>query len=504
MNKMVEISKIIDQNPWWKGKEFQFWKYDEHLAKYEIAKFKIYRKFISPQSNNVYSISGPRQAGKTTWIKLMIRDLLDKKEIDASSVCYFSCDTLLSRSRKELRKVLDYFLERLAKFDKGFIFLDEVSYVKDWAFEIKNLADSGKLSKISLFLSGSPLGIKEVEFLPGRHVEGNRYFLKPLSFREFVLNILNLDVYWLRYLSSDVKLIEGLTLLKEKLEKNWLTLDEEFEVIKEKIESLLPFKDALDFLLNFYLRTGGFPSPVESYLINKKIERKIYETIVNVILSDISKRGKSEDIAKQVLYALIKRIGSAYDFRALTKDLEEGVSVNTIIDYLKVFEDSFLIKTLYSYDFEKKQKRQKGNKKVYFTDPFLFYSILSWLEGKDGFEATEDILTSEEKISQVLEMITFSSLQRTKEIPLIRDSSTFLWFYYDKKGEIDFILKQESNEYLGVEVKYQPEVPKKIREIPMVKNYIILSKDTFEASERVLIVPISLFLALIKSSDYHL
>jgi predicted AAA+ superfamily ATPase len=502
---MVEISKIIEQNPWWKDGKFPFWKYDEHLARYGAAKFKVHRKFVPPQPNNIYSISGPRQAGKTTSIKLMIKNLLDTKEIDASSICYFSCDTLLSRSRKELRKVIDYFLERLAKFDKGFIFLDEVSYVKDWAFEIKNLADLGRLSKISLFLSGSLLGIKEVEFLPGRHVEGNRYFLKPLSFREFVLNILNLDVSHLLYfLSSDVKLIEGLALLKEKLEKNWLTLDESFEIIKERVESLLPFKDVLDFLLNFYLRSGGFPSSVESYLVNKKIERKIYETIINVILSDISKRGKSEDIAKQVLYALIKRIGSAYDFRALTKDLEEGISVNTIIDYIRVFEDSFLIKTLYSYDFEKKQKRQKGNKKVYFTDPFLFYSILSWLEGKDGFEITENVLASEEKLSQILEMITFSSLQRTKEIPLIKDSSTFLWFYYDKKGEIDFILKQEGNEYLGIEVKYQPEVSKKIRETPAVKNYIVLSKDTFEASEKILIAPISLFLALIKSSDYHL
>jgi predicted AAA+ superfamily ATPase len=58
-------------------------------------------------------------------------------------------------------------------------------------------------------------------------------------------------------------------------------------------------------------------------------------------------------------------MGSSYDFRALTKDTEEGINVNTIIDYLKIFEDSFLIKILYSYDFEKKQKRPKGNKKIY-------------------------------------------------------------------------------------------------------------------------------------------
>jgi predicted AAA+ superfamily ATPase len=498
---MVEISKIIEQNPWWKGKEFPFWKYDEHLSNYDDAKYKIKRKFIFAQPNNIYSISGPRQAGKTTWIKLMIWNLLELKEVDASAICYFSCDLLISRSRKELRKVIDYFLEKLGRFDKGYIFLDEVSFVRDWAFEIKNLADMGKLGKICIFLSGSPLGVKEIEFLPGRHIEGNRYFLKPLTFRNFILN---LDEYSISLLTSDEKIKDGIILLKRKLEENWLTLEESFEEIKEKFELLLPFKDTLDFLLNFYIRTGGFPKSIESYIKNKRIDRRDYETIINVILSDISKRERSEDIAKQILYAIIKRLGSAYDFRAITKDTEEGISVNTVIDYLRMFEDSFLIKVLYSYDFDTRQKRQKGNKKIYFTDPFLLYAILSWIEGKDGFEVTENMLASEEKTSVILESLVLSLLQRTKEIPLIRDSSTFLWFYYDRRGEIDFIFKQETGNYLGIEAKYQPEVSRKVVEVDKVANYIILSKDTFELSNRIVIIPISLFLALVKSSDFHL
>jgi predicted AAA+ superfamily ATPase len=497
---MVEILKIIEQNPWWKGKEFPFWKYDEQLNNYENAKFKIKRNFISSQCNNIYSISGPRQSGKTTWMKLMILNILKSKEVNPSSICYFSCDTLLSRSRKELRKVIDYFLEKLEKFNEGYIFLDEISYVHDWVFEIKNLVDMGKISKIHFFISGSPLGIREIEFLPGRHIEGNRYFLKPLSFREFILN---LDENSISLLTENEKIKEGMMILKKKLIENYLTLEESFELIKEKLELILPFKDVLDFLLAFYLRTGGSPSPIENYLREGVIDKRNYETIVNIILSDISKRNKSEDIAKQIFYAIIKRMGSSYDFRALTKDTEEGINVNTIIDYLKIFEDSFLIKILYSYDFEKKQKRPKGNKKIYFTDPFLFYSILSWIEGKNGFEVTENILSQEEKISIILESIVFSSLERIKEIPLIIDSSTFLWFYYDKRREIDFIFKREDGNYLGIEVKYKPEISKRI-EIDKVKNYIILSKDTFELEDRIAIVPISIFLALIKSSDFHL
>jgi predicted AAA+ superfamily ATPase len=82
-------------------------------------------------------------------------------------------------------------------------------------------------------------------------------------------------------------------ILKKKLRENYLTLEESFELIKEKLELILPFKDILDFLLGFYLRTGGFPSPIENYLREGVIDKKNYETIVNIILSDISKRNKS-------------------------------------------------------------------------------------------------------------------------------------------------------------------------------------------------------------------
>jgi predicted AAA+ superfamily ATPase len=78
---MVEISKIIEQNPWWKGKEFPFWKYDEHLSNYDNAKYKIKRKFIFAQYNNIYSISGPRQAGQTAWIRSIIWHILELKKL---------------------------------------------------------------------------------------------------------------------------------------------------------------------------------------------------------------------------------------------------------------------------------------------------------------------------------------------------------------------------------------------------------------------------------------
>ncbi len=62
-----------------------------------------------------------------------------------------------------------------------------------------------------------------------------------------------------------------------------------------------------------------------------------------------------------------------------------------------------------------------------------------------------------------------------------------------------------SREFIGIEVKYRPDVSEKdFYKIKEVKNYIILSKDLFEIRKDTIVVPITVFLSLIKSSDYHL
>ena len=68
--------------------KFPFWKYDEHLNNYDNAKYKIKRKFIFAQYNNIHLISGSRQAGKTACIRSIIWHLLELKEANASTIRY--------------------------------------------------------------------------------------------------------------------------------------------------------------------------------------------------------------------------------------------------------------------------------------------------------------------------------------------------------------------------------------------------------------------------------
>lgn len=101
---------LVDQNPWWKKKEAIT--QDKHLVELEKSSVKwqprIRYKF-SFDKDIVYTLRGPRQVGKTTLLKSMIRDLLDKVS-DPRSVFYYTCD--LIDNPKELVNTVNSYLDR--------------------------------------------------------------------------------------------------------------------------------------------------------------------------------------------------------------------------------------------------------------------------------------------------------------------------------------------------------------------------------------------------------
>ncbi len=492
---MVEISKIIDQNPWWKfGKEFKH--YDKHLSELEKLPIVFERKEIELKEANIYAIHGPRQVGKTTEIKRKILKLIEKG-FDPNAICYFSCEYLTSR--KELRKVLDFFIDKLAEHEKIYIFLDEINFVKDWPLEIKAIADTKKFERICIVLTGSPLGLKiQTQELIGRKIEGNRYFLKPLSFRDFVIQISN--VY--DKLTRDPEMQNEIRKVSEILKNAKIDLEKPIKDYVQEIKKILPFNKSLKFLFEIYLKTGGFPAIIRDYVWKGAISKEYYERFVELVLKDVLKLGKSDRIVQQILSEIIKKFGTKFDFKDLSKEV--GISLPTIHEYINLLEDIFLINVIYAFDFSKKSIKYKGSKKIYFCDPFIFHSINSWIFGKEGFEFSKEFLLNEENKSKIVENVVFNHLEKIKEEPIIKHSKSFLWFYYDRNKEIDFIFKR-LNDFLAIEVKYKSKVSfEDVKKIKEVKEYLILSKEDFEYKENEIIVPVHLFLALLEKSEKNL
>ncbi len=498
---MVKIIEIVNQNPWWsKGEKFVA--SDLHLSKAKPIFFK--RKELSLEKGNIYILRGNRQVGKTTYLKNLIKKLI-QKGIPPSNILYLSVDFFTSR--REMRNALNYFLDSTREAKETYIFLDEITFLEEWNLELKYLVDSGIIKKCVVVATGSSaVKLKEKgELLPGRGLEGNEYYIKPLSFREFVLQTLDFIVEHIEI--EDFR--ESLVKLGSVLPNYSINLALNMEQIKKIVFNILPYKKELQYLFRIYLITGGIPGVVNQYIQSRYKNQKeiinsfLSEIFIRDVLGDLSRLQRQEVIIREILKAIIERYGSRYSFLKLSQGIER--THVTIIDSLRILENSFILHVLFAYDFNKKYIKLKGDKKVYFLDPFIYNSVKSYLSGREIWDIITETLRDEEIQSKLVEGIVISHLLMHKEIPYLREGETFLWNYYDKSGkEIDAIIKV-NEKYLGIEVKYQTRVDERdIKKISPIKNYILLSKEDVGGKNNTIIVPVDVFLSLLPVSERNI
>ena len=132
---------LEEQNPWWRGRECI--EEDEDYRKWSSAKLKwipslFYEIKLEPFSLNF--VFGPRQVGKSTLIKLLIKKLLDDG-VEPKAVFYHRCDEL--SDYKELGEVIDEYLKFRRGVRTSYIFLDEATMLREWYRAIKLRIDMG-------------------------------------------------------------------------------------------------------------------------------------------------------------------------------------------------------------------------------------------------------------------------------------------------------------------------------------------------------------------------
>ncbi|MFQ6106831.1 MAG: ATP-binding protein [Thermoplasmata archaeon] len=490
---MVQIRNIVSQNPWWKYEPFE--DEDKHLT--ELAKWPIRfeRTELPLEPGNIYLLRGPRQVGKTTLIKEQISRLVRENE-DPESILYYPCDYL--RSRRELRNIIEFHLDRNRTSENLFIFLDEITYLQDWSREIKALVDVGLLRRSTVVLTGSGAAHlkREAEQLPGRGMEGNQYLLLPLSFREFFLQA---GAKIAIPLHSDVK--RSLDHARKRLKGNILSLDEDVLGQRQKIDKMVPHAANLDYLLRVYLLTGGFPRALNEMISNrlKSIEDDTYEVLTKAILGDFSKRGRDEALARQVLEGLIRRHGTRFGYRALSSDID--AVHQTIIQYLNAMDDSLLTQTIHAIDFHTRRIRPKAEKKIYFTDPFIYHSVNAFVSGQRGFSLSKDVLEEPASLSSLVEGVVASHLTRTRVKPYMVEPMTFLHFFYNPRTEVDFVYKRGSGELTGIEVKYGRERTPPFPRLSQLRERITLTRDSVEFRGEEAKIPVAVFLGLLGKSQ---
>ncbi|ABL88538.1 conserved hypothetical protein [Pyrobaculum islandicum DSM 4184] len=314
---------VVDRaNPWWF--ETNWAERDRHLRAWEGEKVRWVPSWIwavsldPPALNFVY---GPRQTGKTTGLKLLIRELLRRVPPDA--VAYLDLDIILSPA--ELRRALEYVLGRATRRGAKtlYLFLDEVTSVRGWWRVLKYYIDVGALERAVVTATGSStVGlVKTPERFPGRRGNGRDVVVLPLDFPTY----------------AEVTGAAG------------------------------GDPAALAEAFHEYLETGGFPRSVNRH-------PDAAETVVDAVVSEAYRHGRSPHLLKDIVAAVLDRVPSPTSYHALAQDV--GVSHNTVREYLEFLADIYAVGIALQISGGMPQPRKE--KKIFFRDPLLYRALAQW------------------------------------------------------------------------------------------------------------------------------
>lgn len=433
---MLNKESVAEQNPWWRSANLI--DNDEKVA---IALGSTPNKLYSFENKNQL-VLGLRQVGKTTYLKLAIRDLLLNKKVNPRNVLFYSADSLSHKD--DIINLVSYFDSISEEGARRYIFLDEVSFVEHWNVALLALFNSGMLKNKYIYVTGSSSLSLQKEMLPGRDVTKRVFY--PLSFKEYF------DLFSRKRLSESQDI-------------------ENIDSFRKAANSIVPNIRELNRYLDSYMLTGGYLN-CSYYFFKEHLDPmdRFYETHKDGMLSELAKAGRSEQTFKELAQGIVSKYGSAFSANSIAKDTSIG-SHKTVEEYLELMEKLFLIKRVYKIS--NKRVMFRSNKKVYFVDPFLHRVMSFYATGIKEF--------GRDYLPHVVEGVIGEHLSRRYEsINYSRTAS---------EKEVDFMYRG-----IGIEVKSGRG---NFEDLYCNSGYILNGRNELSFQGKKLIVPISLFLYLI-------
>lgn len=468
----MELFRLREQNPYWENP--QNIEKDFHIKTLSTLPFEI----INPVENKIdlfedgiFIIRGPRQIGKTTFLKRKIKELLNRG-IDSTRILYFAFDFGGLGNEQEVLDLIKTYLRWNRKEVKKrvWIFLDEVTYTPGWAIGLKTAYDQGLLQKVTIIATGSSgLDLKKGgERLPGRRgkAEGMRDLtMLPIDFRTYL----------------------GLSLKKKLPSPASFKMEELFNLAQE----ISLYGKEIQELLDDYFLVGGYPLSINQYFQKSAIESSVYNTYLQAVLGDLAKIGKREAFFRQLSSVIISKRFEPIDWQTIAQSTTIG-SHSTVQSYIEDLTCLFILNVLYQVKtLGKTAISFRKRRKVYFVDPFIFHTIHSWCEGSiQQYDYALRWLENPDNKAKLAESLVISALKQ-------KFLSHAFW---RNKGEIDFIGFGDNKAQIYVEVKYQSHIFSEDKKgLRKVNGGILLSKDIlhFDRENNILIIPLSYFLAMI-------
>ena len=320
-----------------------------------MTKRELYIEKIKPfiDKDIIKVLTGIRRSGKSVMLKLIMEELKQNK-IDEKQFININFENLINIELTTADKLHEYILKKASEIKKKcYIFLDEIQEVKDWEKCINSLRVNEEYD-FDIYITGSNAKLLSGElstYLAGRYVE---FVIYPFSFKEFLET--------LKSIQQDVS-------TREAFQK--------------------------------YVKFGGMP-----FLYNLAFEEEaslqyLKDIYSSIILKDITQRNKirDTDLLERVISYLIMNVGNNFSATSISKFFKSEnrkVSVETILNYIKAAEESFLIYKVSRDDLIGK-KVLNVNEKYYIADHGMREAILG---------------SNQRDINQIFENIIYLELLR--------------------------------------------------------------------------------------------
>ncbi len=259
-------------------------------------------------------LTGLRRVGKSTLIDLYIEHL-KSQGIDPSHILKINFELPHTFHITDYKALTDYVLDYFKDKDKNlYLFLDEIGRVKDWE---KAVNAFHAMNRFDLYITGSNADMLSSElstFLAGRYIE---LLVHPFSYREFL--------------------------------------------------ELYPKSTFHDYLI-----FGGIPT-IHSFNLNYEFSMNaLRDSFRSAILQDVISRHniRNASVLEKLIQYIFTNVGTTFSALSISKYFKSqriNVSVDTIISYLSMIQDAFLIYKVTRNDIIGKQIL-KTEEKYYIAD----------------------------------------------------------------------------------------------------------------------------------------
>lgn len=372
---------------------------------------RVLRTEIEPflQRKEYIAIRGPRQAGKTTFMREL------EKEIGSTQ----GPTNFITFEDKDILEIFESDINSFIKLHilpYKSIFIDEFQYAKDGGQKLKFIYDTTSVKVIISGSSSLELQAKTGKYMVGRIV----YFeLLPFSFAEYLS-------------TKDVRLLSLVNDNRVKLEK---LLKGQKVVFKDEITSQA-IKKTLSNLVYDYVVYGGYPSVVLAATneIKATLLRNIFQTYISRDIVDLLRLETDSELVK-VAQLLALQIGNLLVYDNLS--VESGLYHGLLKKHLDILGQTYVMEFIRPYYTNKRTEIVK-NPVPYFLDTGLRNSLINnfspLLERTDGGSLFENFVFSALK----------NHIDSTQQIKFWRSKS---------QAEVDFVLEPMVSNVIPIEVK---------------------------------------------------